>query len=67
MRHCSFHALHYTEPQAGIFVFVAVFEKERKTEKIFLGEVDKLSQPVYHQVVRRISEELKIRGKQGLT
>lgn len=32
-----FHAFHYTEPQAGIFVFVAVVVKETKTEKVFFG------------------------------
>lgn len=44
-------------------MFVAAVVKETKTEKVFLGEGDKLRKQVYHQEVRRFSEELRIRGK----
>lgn len=59
-RHCNIHALHYVEPQAGIFVSVAVVVKETE---LFGGVGGEVRKSVYCKVVRRFSEELRIRGK----
>lgn len=40
-----------------------VVVKETKKKSIFRGKV---TSRIYHQVVRRFSEELRIKGKQGL-
>lgn len=43
----TFHAFHYTEPQAGIFVFVAVgYERDKDKKKVFFlrgGQNEKTS------------------------
>lgn len=65
------HALDYTEPQGGIFQFAAVGMKRERQKMLlfffFWSECNESRKQVHHQVVRRFSEELMLRGKPGRT